>query len=405
MSRALGLLLPLALVAPAPQAPARDAGEGIELMTQNQYLGTDLTPVIGAPDLPSFFAAAEAALEQVARNDFPARAERLAEEIAERLPAVVGLQEVYDYTFDLDGPGPLPPMNGPPPFADHLDETLGALADLGIGYVPLASVQNASISVPGIVVPGLGPVTVGVTDRDVILVRADLVPFAAPVPFSAACPRPSADGGPGCNYSTILQVPVPFPPGVLNLERGYVGVDVEVDGRLHRVVNTHLEQRRPDGTDASLNVQMFQAAELIQTLALFPDPLGANPVILGDINSGPEDRILPQPIQPNDFPEPFDEVIVPPYLQLGAAGYTDVWTLRPGASRGAGTVLGLSCCQDTDLANHQSAHYERIDVIFSAEVPAAVNGGRVLGSRVADKTSEESLWPSDHGAVAVGLQF
>lgn len=380
-----------------------DEGSGVTVMTQNQYLGADLDPVVAAPDLDSFFAAAQAALLQVAANNFPERAGALAQEIAERRPAVVGLQEVFNFTFDLDGSGPTPPMNGPPPFVDHLAATLDALAALGETYVAVASVQNLDVSLPDLNFPGLGVVTLGVTDRDVILVRGDLVAGAVPIPFSLGCARPSADGGPGCNYQAFAQAPIPVPPGTLAIERGFVGVDVVIGNTLQRVVNTHLEVRRPDGTDSTLVLQALQAAELIQTLANTPNPAGANVVIIGDFNSDPGDPIVPNP-GPLLIP-PFDQIIVPPYAQLSGVGYTDAWTLRPGAVTGSGNVAGASCCQLNDLSNHQSELDRRIDLIFSAAEPSKVKQARVLGDRVADKTRAYGLWPSDHGAVAAELQF
>jgi hypothetical protein len=80
------------------------------------------------------------------------------------------------------------------------------------------------------------------------------------------------------------------------------------------------------------------------------------------------------------------------------AGYTDTWTLRPGK------VPGFSCCQLADLSNHQSILDERIDMIFTAEVPEKVKA-RVTGDKVADKTRPARLWPSDHGEVVAALEF
>lgn len=380
------------------------ASEGSEfaVMTQNQYLGADLDPLVTAPDLPSFLAAAEAALLQIAANNFPDRADALAGEIAHRLPEVVALQEVFDFTVDVDGDGPLPPSNGLPPFVDHLSETVDSLAALGATYVPVASVQNFNLSLPGINFPGLGPVTIGVTDRDVILVRGDLAGSAYPIPFSLGCVRPSQDGGPGCNYQAFVKVEG-TPIGDVVIERGFVGVDVMFGDEFHRVINTHLENRRPDGTDSSLVLQALQAAELIETLANTPNPNGANIIILGDINSDPRDPVVPNP-GPWLF-EPFDEIVVPPYAQLVGAGYVDTWTLRPGAPTSQGYVQGFTCCQLNDLSNHQSDLDRRVDVIFSSDEPRRVRKARVLGDRVSDKTPNYGLWPSDHGSVGAELQF
>ncbi len=66
----------------------RDVGanERITVMTQNQYLGADLTGVITAPNLAAFNQAVVAALAQIEANNFPERAQALAKEIADRDP-------------------------------------------------------------------------------------------------------------------------------------------------------------------------------------------------------------------------------------------------------------------------------------------------------------------------------
>jgi len=175
-------------------------------------------------------------------------------------------------------------------------------------------------------------------------------------------------------------------------------VDLTVGERDYRFVNTHLEVQEPEeGNPLSSVIQAAQAGELIQTLALTTPP-GTSLIVVGDINSSPEDPIIPGPLP---LPPPFDQGIVPPYTQFVWSGHTDAWTLRPG------NVPGLSCCQDTDLLNHQSVHDERVDMIFSVDVPDRVEKARVLGSRVSDKTPPpgQGLWPSDHGSVAAELQF
>jgi hypothetical protein len=221
-----------------------------------------------------------------------------------------------------------------------------------------------------------------------------------PFPYSSFCARASADGGPGCNYQAFASANTPL--GLVIIERGWVGVDATIGGKDYRFVNTHLEVQRPDGSDASSIVQALQAAELIGILeASTPLPQHRSLIVVGDINSSPEDPIIANPTQPNDFPVPFDQLIIPPYTQFAGSGYTDAWDGAPDDQP------GYSCCQLDDLSNHQSLLDERIDVIFSIEEWGKVKKARVLGAKVSDKSPPPGLglWPSDHGSVAAELQF
>ncbi len=219
--------LSIALIAAKPEPPP------LSVMTRNLYIGGNLMGVAQATDFDSFLAAAHTLLTDIAASNFPERAQSVARAIAERQPDIVSLQEVTNLKLDF--------QNGPAPFVDYLDEVLDALAALGLDYVAVASVQDVDITVP-IDLDGDGSFEfVSLTDRDVILARADLVAAGAvtPVPLSSFCPRPSADGGPGCNYSTYVTAVLPF--GYLIFERGFVAVDVSLNGKVYRVVDTHLE--------------------------------------------------------------------------------------------------------------------------------------------------------------------
>jgi endonuclease/exonuclease/phosphatase family metal-dependent hydrolase len=225
-------------------------------------------------------------------------------------------------------------------------------------------------------------------DRDVILARTD-VPAAA---ADLGCAIRSEDG---CNYQFVLDVDVPTPLGTINVsfERGYVAVDV-VGARTYRFVNTHLEIREP----VPRQFQCQQAAELIATLEAATAP-EVELIVVGDLNSSPEDEpgIGPFPLSAPCSPD----AVVPPYMQLVDAGYSDVWKLRPGKQR------GFTCCQDPDLLNRRSLLDERIDFIFASRKPAKVRQARVVGASVSDKTRPPGprLWPSDHGGVVATLQF
>ena len=89
MRLARALLVAALVVVAAPPV----LGAEITVMTRNLYLGTDLLPVAAAPTPEAFVAAAQAALAEIAANDFPERAGALADEIADRRPHVVAFTD------------------------------------------------------------------------------------------------------------------------------------------------------------------------------------------------------------------------------------------------------------------------------------------------------------------------
>lgn len=363
------LIRSLALACILVGAPQTLLAGDIRVMTRNQYLGADLAPVIAAGSVPEFLVAAQAALGQIAANNFPERAQTLAEEIADNRPHLVGLQEVFDFT--LNG------VNGPPPFRNHLADLLDALAAQGAEYYVAAVVQNLNLalSLDGINV-------VGITDRDVILARSDVPTGVVPVAVSGC--QSSVDG---CNYQIVASVSSPV--GSITIERGFVVVDAVVDGDTFRFANTHLEVRDLDPTNPlSAAIQAAQAFELIAILGAFPNPANAPIIVAGDINSSPEDPI----VVVGSF------TIVPPYTQLLGASYMDTWTFRPGKRP------GYTCCELSDLLNLRPMLTERIDVIFSSGAPVKAKA-ELVGDNPSDKTRPSRLWPSDHAGVVAELDF
>jgi hypothetical protein len=393
MRTAVGLLLATVLMLSGSGSSAADEQNtpSLSVMSRNQYFGTDLASVATAPDVSSFLDAARAALAEIAANDFPARAEALAREIAERRPHIVALQEVDD--FLLNGG-----HTGAPPFIDQLELTLAALGRLGTPYVAVAQVRNLSITLP-VDLDGDGEPEsfVSVTDRDVILARQDLADagVVSPVPLSASCARPSADGGPGCNYSAHLMADTPL--GSFAIERGFVAVDVLLGGRVFRVVNTHLEVENLDPSNPLAPfVQSAQAAEL---KALIDDISGGTSIILaGDFNSTPGDPLFPDPAY-GPFARPvrqFTEGVDLFNAPSPGGAYTDTWLLRPGKP------AGFTCCNE-DLGSTEFFVRERKDLVFSRDLPRSVKAN-VLGTDPADRTAS-GLWPSDHAGVFVRLWF
>lgn len=348
------------------------AAAELTVMTRNLYVGADLTPLIAAQNKEQLLSAVSDVKGTIEFNNFPERAAALAAEIVEKKPHLVGLQEVL--TFTIDG------ANAGRPFNDYLQVLLDALAAQGADYWIAAVVKNLDLVFP------LGINLIGVLDRDVILARGDVV--ANVVDLNGLCHVESEDG---CNYRFVASLPnplstetEPLPPIVV--ERGFVAIDAWVDRFPVRFVNTHLEVRElgPFGF-----LQAAQAFELTQILAaLNSEPLNSlrAPIILvGDFNSDPRDPVLVGPI-------------IPPYLQLTAAGFVDAWTRhRPG------NPDGYTCCQQEDLVNRKSVLYERVDLIFSSAEPEKVKV-HLVGNKIPDK-KPSGLWPSDHAGVVSWIEF
>jgi endonuclease/exonuclease/phosphatase family protein len=370
MSKSIRFLFPavasIVLATAVQGAPAQE----VTVMTRNLYLGANLAPVLAAQTPDEFLAAAQTALGLIAANDFPERAQALAAEIVEKQPHLVGLQEVYSFTFNG--------FNGPPPFRDSLADLISALDQQGGGYRVAAVVRDMDIQVP------LGGNVVGVTDRDVILARDDV--DTAVVPLSASGCRASVDG---CNFQLVVTSTTPL--GSLSIERGYVAVDAVVEGTPVRFANTHLELSGPEldpGNPLAAIFQSAQALELVTVLGGFPIPPGTKTILVGDLNSTPEDQSV--------IAGPY--TIVPPYRLILGAGYLDTWLLRPGHP------AGLTCCQAENLLNPASALTLRVDMTFTREMPGGMVKANLVGIDAADRTPS-GLWPSDHAGLVTRIQY
>lgn len=372
------------------------AAADIDVMTQNQYLGVDLTPVLAAAtaevfDPAAFNAAVVGALTKIAAARPAERVQALSAAIAQRRPDVVGLQEAYRFECL---PHPMaPPVAGMGcddpsirgAFTDQLANTVAALRGQ---YALAGKVTNMQVAGIPFAVNGY-PAILGLADRDAILVRAGT--SATPVPLASLTGCRASDDG--CNYVTrppVLTVDTPAGQLTLAIERGYLGVDFSLKGQAYRVFNTHLEQRllAPTLPETRL-LQVGQAVELLNAAVGTWDGM-KKLIVVGDFNSAPTDTIPELPGTPT------------PYQAFAMSGFTDAWTMRPQPGD------GFSCCQDENLLNRQSALYERIDLIFSLAPPSRVVDMRLLGNTTGSKTrppGDGGLWPSDHASVAARLFF
>jgi endonuclease/exonuclease/phosphatase family metal-dependent hydrolase len=227
--KVLAVLAAVAALA-APAAKANDATNqdhrGVTVMTQNLYLGADLNPIFAAPTPFALFAAVGAAWNSVQANDFPSRAQAVADEIAAARPDLVGLQEATLYRTDVPPDGTATPAETVAYV--YVQLLVDALAERGLDYEWVSVFTGTDAELPA----GLPPqLDVRITDRVVVLARA------------SGGPTVHVSNPQSGSYAAALTVPTAGGP--ITLPRGWASVDVKVRGDRFRFVSTHLEAFSP----------------------------------------------------------------------------------------------------------------------------------------------------------------
>jgi len=219
------------------------------VMTQNLYIGVDLSRILLGESPGAVFQTALA-------SDFPGRATAFAGEVANEQPDLIGLQEVTNI-FVVNTQGEVVQN------LDYLQVVLGNLQARGLNYEVSSAVVNADVTLPLDLEAGL---FARVVDRDVILHNADTTEVSDPIAANFADNFTASVGG----------FPVEF-------TRGYTAVDATVGLNTFRFVNTHLEvENAPCATPTGFVIcQDSQAAELVSTLASEDLPI----VLVGDFNA------------------------------------------------------------------------------------------------------------------------
>ncbi len=331
----------------------------VTVMTQNLYVGADVDAVIAAlmtpdpnDDVPALFAA----IETLAKTDFPTRAGAIADEIARKRPHVVGFQEVSEIHINLAAIG------GPVVDLEFLPIIEAQLAARGLHYTVAATIKNIDATpAPGI----------ELVDYDAMLVNTD---------------RASLYYAYGQNFTYNLGQ---IAPGV-ELKRGFIWAGATIGGKRCHFVSAHLE---PDLGEYDL--RELRAAQAAEIAGLLTDSTPA--FVMGDLNDRPGSLM---------------------YQVLQQAGFHDVWQeLRPEQD-GYTAGEGYSAERPADLSNDQSAFTQRIDYVWARGMGHPVAGLQgwitLFGALPSDRVEGPYglIWPSDHAglvaelssAVALGLQ-
>ena len=359
--RGLAVLATVLLLAlPLSAAPAfAGSAASLRVMTRNLYLGAELGPLFSVTTFPELLEKVGMAWATVQATDFPERAEVLAEEIAEFDPHVVGLQEVELWRSQIPGDGPATPAATVE--FDFLALLLDALEARGRQYEPVAVVTNFDVEAPRLDFSSPNFLQdVRLTDRDVILARADL-----PGVFSVA-------NGQGARFEQNLSFVGPL-LGEIVIFRGWTAVDATINGRTVRILNSHLERSSPVH-------QIAQGQEILAGPANTSLPV----IVLGDLNSAAGAGAVP------------GQSDTPTYANMLAAGFSDAWTVKRGDDP------GFTCCHAEDLMNAQPTLTERIDFVL-VRGDIAVSTALRIGHEVDDRTLS-GLWPTDHAGVTAVLR-
>ena len=280
---ALAALVALtALVAAPGDAEAKKKTVPVKLMTRNIFLGADLSPALNANNAQQFVRANGEILREVDQTDFPRRALGLAQEIGEKKPDLIGLQEAAWWRTN---PVPGAPQQGPDgQFTATTDKynflqiLLDALAAHGMNYEVAVEKVEFDFEAPADYdddpntgIAG-GEIQGRLTMRDVILVNQDSK-------VKAKLKNPQTG-----TYANL------FTPVIAGIEvpvtRGWTAGDVTVKKgkgkkqvkRKFRFVNTHFEAF--DDETQRPSIRALQATEVVN------GPASKNrTIMLGDFNS------------------------------------------------------------------------------------------------------------------------
>ena len=324
----------------------------VRVMTRNMDAGTDLQYVAGAESVDEFISGVLATIAEVDASNIPARAKRLAAEIAEVKPDLIALQEVTYWEIE-DSSGHR--------IYDQLQLLKEELHKAGQHYevAVIQTLTDLPVEVPGLL-------NIRFTDLNAILVRTDLPPGHLTIL-----------GSESHYYDNFLSY---YPAGMeIPAPNGWMAIDVKIRGARFKFANTHLLSAVPgDYFDFTAAVQLAQAEELLEGLSASSLPI----ILAGDFNSAAE----PSEYYPSDA--------TPSYGYI-AASFFDAWAAAHPSNPGYTWPLFWEDWMSGEMVEP----FERIDLIFFKGVqPQSV---LLTGS----SPDYNGVYASDHVGVAANFDL
>jgi len=344
--------------------------EALRVQTYNVYLGTNLDPLLAATTQQDFLVAAVRAYAELQQTDFPARAGKIADQIAKVRPDVVGLEEVAIWSVSA----PYDPATGQGAPAvvqyDFLRLIIDSLAARHLPYDSASVVRTSDVSAP---VPTAfdqsgNPTAFALVrfqDGDGILVRRGIHWRDAR------------------NAKYQAYIPLNMLGTQTGLYRGWCSVKVTAAEKTFTFVASHLEAE--DG-----GINYLQAQELLGILDKVHGPV----IWTGDFNSGPGVT--------SDF--------APTYALVTSAGFTDLWPVAhpkdPGLTNGPLDGVGALDASGVLVPYPSLTFTTRIDLVLLRDRFGRARDVRaaIFGNQPGDRTPA-GLWPSDHASVGMAFEL
>ncbi len=350
----------MAIPASASAAKDKDKGEKVTVMSRNIYLGSDLSPAIGAPDLASAVDGAGDIYNEVNRTNFPERAVLLGDEIKDAKADLIGVQEaaLWQQQIPSDaggppiGPGTIPASDVTYDFRDLLMDQLGNKYRIVEEQAEFTGELPADIDHDDSTGSPFG------ADLDYRLTMHDLIIARKGVKTS------KTKAG---HYENRFQTSI----GGIDVfaDRGWVSTQAKVGDAKFRFVNTHLE------AFGDPSVRKAQAEELVDG----PAKSKKQVVLVGDMNSDKDDT----------------------------GGDEGAYNVIRGAGFKERQVKGGTSGHDDSLTdpNDQDEFRRTIDFVFANDkkIKLVKNKSAIVGRDDPTQMTPSGLWPSDHAGVVSTL--
>lgn len=359
----LWLLLVAGLVVSITPAQSKVVGvggkRGVDVMQVNLYIGGDPERILAVDPASTNYVeelvtAVTGVYYEIVASRPDVRIAGVADAIKTRMPDIVSVEEGTllrnQSPGDLIAGGSIPATNV---VYDYVQMLVNALQDRGAHYIVASTSYEWDVELPMLNLQTGTIDDIRQTDREAILVRADLPPGQLRIS------NPQSG-----NFQNVIE----FPSLGLSFTRGWCSVDVFCRGREFRYICSHLEQ------EIAPPIQVLQVLELLNGPGNTTMPV----MIVGDFNSDPGNRDASGALAYDTFVN---------------AGFMDAWAVTHPNNLAGGLTWG----HDEFLANPSLPFDRRIDEVFYKGATFAPVDAEVHDLWL--HRSEAPLWASDHAAL------